>query len=345
MPDEISPAPTEARGFTPEQMIACDACARLSPPTRMNCLYCGAVLPVDETTAALRLPTLRPLETWEQGFNVILLPGAAATLDLSSTLLAEAARVLRRTEAPQQLREMIEARVELPLARAATRDDASLIENRLGVLGLRTEILADDILAVETQPPKRIRKLELLDDVLTGWTSVDGAAERVEWTKIILFVRGRIFTKRLEVEERYGRIGAESEIADTRQLVADELVLDIYATEGVVSGWRIAAESFDFSCLGERKGLLAGENFGSLAQTLRERAPRALFDDEYQRVRHLLTAAWPLTERTESRGLRRERPGKFNTEAVTSMSNEAQFTRYARLRYYYAMRRRNPTPG
>jgi hypothetical protein len=53
----------------------------------------------------------------------------------------------------------------------------------------------------------------------------------------------------------------------------------------------------------------------------------------------LLAAAWPPSERTGS-GLRRERTGRLNTESVTTISNETQFTRYARLRLQLALRAR-----
>ena len=43
---------------------------------------------------------------------------------------------------------------------------------------------------------------------------------------------------------------------------------------------------------------------------------------------------------TGSRGLRRERPGKYNIEAVTQTSNENQYTRYSRLRRLLSQRAR-----
>jgi hypothetical protein len=57
-------------------------------------------------------------------------------------------------------------------------------------------------------------------------------------------------------------------------------------------------------------------------------------------VRHLLSAAWPLAEQNKSGGLRRESFGKFNVEAITVVSNEAQFTRYARLCHQLELKRR-----
>jgi hypothetical protein len=129
------------------------------------------------------------------------------------------------------------------------------------------------------------------------------------------------------------------DVVETRETMSDAPALEIYA-RGEASGWRVAADGFDYSCLGDAKRLLARENFVTLAGLLRERAADAAYDDEYGRVRHLLAHAWPLSEHTESGGLRRARPGKFNTESVTVLSNDAQFTRYARLRYQLELRRR-----
>ena len=51
-----------------------------SQPTRPTCLYCGASLPRTKQDAALWRPTLKKLEEWEQGFNVVTLPRAAGAL-------------------------------------------------------------------------------------------------------------------------------------------------------------------------------------------------------------------------------------------------------------------------
>ncbi|HVF87366.1 MAG TPA: hypothetical protein VM866_07240, partial [Pyrinomonadaceae bacterium] len=165
-----------------------------------------------------------------------------------------------------------------------------------------------------------------------------GAEHVVGWADVTAFVLGRIFTKRVEVEERGSFPGVEKEIAEARELKSDEAVFDVY-TKYSDGSWRISADNFDYSCLGARKTLLAKDNFVTLTDTLKERAGAAFFDDAYRELRHLLFPAWPLSERTESRGLRRERPGRFNTEAVTHVSNEAQFTRYSRLYHYFQLRR------
>ena len=326
--DEAAETPPARRGFSFEQMIACEACLRANPPTRLDCLYCGAKLPTTAESIALQLPTLRRLEAWERGFNVVSLPSKMKGLSASS--ITEAAAVLRLDVA--RLKEILAADNPLPLAHAASPEEAALIERRLSALGLGAKTIADEELAIETCPPARVRRLEITDETLRGWTNLNAASLEIAWSDVALLIVGRLYQKRLEVEERRGR-GAEKEIVDTREMLDDEGVLDIYAARREGS-WRIEASGFDFSCLGGRKSLLAIENFRALAALLRERASAALYDDAYWSARHLLAQVWPLTERTEARGLRRARPGRFHTEAYIIMSNEAQFTRYSRLRYY-----------
>src|SRR5215216_7357352 len=87
--DAFAPAP-RVRAFAPAELVACPACGRANAPTRMQCLYCGAGLPAAAGADDLRRPALRPLEAWEQGYNVVLLAGAEAAPDLPRDALAEA---------------------------------------------------------------------------------------------------------------------------------------------------------------------------------------------------------------------------------------------------------------
>ncbi|HEY0083308.1 MAG TPA: hypothetical protein VGB61_10990 [Pyrinomonadaceae bacterium] len=333
---EEDPAATIAvRAFAPAEMVACEACLRANPPTRMNCLYCGAALPASATGDDLRRPTLRVLETWEQGFNVVLVPQASGEFGVDQ--LTEAATLLRLEAG--QVREMTAAHAHLPLARTATRDEAALVERKLRALGWQVEIVADEDLCVETDAPKRIRKLEIGAGALTGRTSAEGEGSSVSWESVTLLVAGRIARKRIEVEERRGggRRAAQGEVLETREFHEDESALDLYRAGSIVN-WRIMAENFDYSCLGAAKSLTAAENFKRLAGLLRERAPRALYDDSYRGVRHYLKFAWPLAEQTGAGSLKRIRPGRYNAEAVTSMTNETQFTRYGRLLQHFRLR-------
>lgn len=333
--DLFAPAYEETRGFAPDEMVACARCSRHSAPTRTSCLYCGAPLPITEASAPLRRPELRPLESWERGLNVILLPEPKG--EVTRETIAEAA-VLLKTEAGR-LREIVVSRRALPVARAASDEEAALIENRLGALGLSVEIISDELLAAESAPPVRVRKLEIAGDLLKG-TAAGEVAHEIAWRNVVLISAGRIFTKRVEVEGRSTLGKRTAEAAEAREIVSDEAALEIYARCDA-RGWRIMANGFDYSCLGEMKALLARENFVRLAEVLRAQAPSAKFDDEYGRVRHLLASVWPLDERTESGGLRRTRPGRFNTGTATVLTNDAQFTRYARLRYRFELKRRD----
>lgn len=328
-----------SRGFAPDEMVACEACGRANPPTRAGCLYCGARLPASAGVAALKRPVLKPLEEWERGVNVVLLPrevvaGALTKETLTGEALAEASALLRLDEG--RLREMAAAGGALPLARAASEGEGALVAGRLRALGFAVGVFADDELSAASLPPRRARALELGADALTLKTMVGGEAERVAWSDVLLLVAGRVFERRVEVAEQRERPGGKSEIVEARELTSDEAVLDIYAAGGARAGWRVAAEGFDYSCLGARKGLLVAQNFQTLKDALVERAPAARLDEDYARLRHLLQAVWPSAERTESQGVRRGRGHRLNTEAVTVVTNEPQFTRYSRLRWRLA---------
>jgi len=184
---------------------------------------------------------------------------------------------------------------------------------------------------------KRARSLDLTEDGFAARTASGGEPARILWAEVSLLLVGRLFVREVAVEERKG-LGAEKQIVDARELSADEAVLDIYTTQDD-AGWRVSSASFDFSCLGARKGLVAAQNLAALAATLRERAARAEYDDSYMRVRGLLAHVWPIRQQTEARGWRRNAPGRVTTEEVARSDNEAQFTRYSRLRWRLALRR------
>jgi hypothetical protein len=331
-----------ARPFAPEQMVACEECLRANAPTRSACLYCGAALPRTKQSAALWRPTLKKLEEWEQGFNVVTLARAAGALTSDA---AEEAATLLRLDAGG-LKEIVLAGRAMPLARVASADEAWLVVERLRELGLSTEVFPDEVLA---RRPVRARAFEFEDDALVCRAAPEAEPRRVPWSEVVLLVKGRVVSRRVEVAERKRGLGGRSETVETRELASDEAVLDLY-TSSVEEheahgagglGFRVMSGGFDYSCLGAGKGLITAENFDALVAALRARAPSAAHDEEYGRLRPLLSDVWPSVERTESLGLRRERVGRFNTEAVTTVSNETQFTRYARLRHLLVLRARD----
>ena len=333
--------PEAARPFAPEQMVACDVCLRANAPTRLSCLYCGAKLPATGHGVALRRPELKKLEEWEQGFNVVTLRRAGGAL--TSEAAEEAASLLRLDEGG--LKEIVLAGRAMPVARAASADEAWLIVERLRALGLNTEVFPDEVLA---RRPRRVRAFEFEDEALVCRTRPEAEPLRVPWSEVVLLVKGRIVSRRVEVAEGKRGPGGRSELVEARELASDESVLDVYtnsgdghaARDGADAGFRVMAGGFDYSCLGAEKRLLVAENFDALAGALSRRAPSASRDEEYGRLRPLLADVWPSEERTESLGLRRERAGRVNTEAVTTVSNEGQFTRYARLCHLLVLRAR-----
>jgi hypothetical protein len=273
---------------------------------------------------------LKKLEEWEHGSNVVLLPRAG----LKPDVLEEAAALLR-LEATR-LAEIVASGRALPVARASSAEEAGLVASRLGALGINTAVFTDEVL---TRAPERVRALEFEEGALVCRQGPDAAPRRLNIDEITLLVEGRIVVRRVEVEERKTRFGSRSEVVDARELASDEPVLDAYAAGGGAA-FRIMSGGFDYSCLGADKGLLVAENFRKLVLTLRGLAQAAAFDEEYTRLRPLLADVWPPAEHTASLGLLGAGGGRVHTGAVTTVSNEAQFTRYARLLQAQAPRAR-----
>jgi hypothetical protein len=320
-PNDPLPSP-----FAPDQMVRCEACLRANPPTRLNCLYCAAALPLNEATLAMQKPALRPLEKWERGYNNILLPPAA---NLNEASLAEAADLLRlRVE---DLSRILTATVPFPLARTATVDEAQLVERRLSKLGIDSRIMPDG----ESGPDEivKVRALEIDDEGVYAYQTPEAPAMHVPWSEFVLFVVGRLVSKRVELKEQKAA-RAENRILSDSEFSTDEMVVDFYNREQAAP-YRIAANSFDFSCLGTEKGLLAAENLTRLVKSLRERTPKAEYDDLFNSLRRSLEAVWPSQQQNASSGWRRERPGKYSIGSVTERSNETQFLRYSQLRRHF----------
>ena len=325
--------PSEPQGFSAEQMIRCEECLRANPPTRVSCLYCVAPLPLTETSARLIKPVLRPPEKHQLGYNNILLPDDQAVAD---SVIAGAAALLKLSA--ENVRQVMSQNVPLPVARTASREESELVTERLRDLGLQCLTVSDDDLELSfsENPVRRVRSM-MFDDVSLIIQQA-GAAERtkVSWSDIRLILMGRLFETRLEITERMTR-KTENEIIDTSEFFRDEDVIDFYTAEQS-STWRIGANGFDFSCLGREKALVVNENLGKLRALIIEKSANAQVDDSYARVRNLLELAWTTQPETQSSGWRRERPGKLSVGVSTIRSNETQFTRYSRLRYYLKSR-------
>jgi hypothetical protein len=319
--------PSEPQGFAPDQMIRCEECLRANPPTRVACLYCSATLPMTEAAARLRKPVLRPPEKHQPGYNSILLPSAEPTAEV----LSQVADLLKLSA--ESLQRIVAEKVPLPVACTASREEAELVFTRLRDLGVETITLSDDELGASETSIKRIKAMSFDDRVLTLQQAGTREQAEVQLDDVVLIVTGRLFVKRVEIQERKTR-RAENEIVQSSEFSSDTAVLDFY-TGTHSQTWRVSADGFDFSCLGSRKTLIANENIVKLVDVLVANSANARVDDSYRELRRTLDLVWASQQETQSSGWRRERPGKLSVGVATSNSNESQFTRYSRMRRYF----------
>ena len=324
--------PLEPQGFSAEQMIRCEECLRANPPTRITCLYCVATLPLTEASAHLRKPVLRQPEKHQLGYNNILLPSQSTTPEET---INEVAAFLKL--APESFQQLMSANVPMPVARTANLQEAELVTARLGDLGLNCETVSDEDLGLSfsDNAVKRVKGMTIADN-LTVYQAGAGEPNEISWTDLVLIIPARLIETRVEIQERLTR-KPEKEIVDASEFFKDELVIDFYSIAHSET-WRVYASAFDFSCLGSEKAWVANENIGKLQRVMLDRGANAKLDDSYQRVRNLLELAWGVQQETQSSGWRRDRPGKLSVGVATTKSNESQFTRYSRLRYYLSQR-------
>jgi hypothetical protein len=321
--EEPSPD-SPARAFTRDQMVHCESCLRANPPNRVNCLYCGSRLTVRPAAIALERPALRPLEKWEQGYNNILLPPPA---NLAESCLAELADFLRLEK--EDLQRIVASQMPLPLARSSSKYESELIQQRLRAAQLPSLIVADAALGLEQS--LKLRSLEFRGDGLDAYQSPQAQPRKILWDDFVLLTSGRITRKRVELTEERKR--SENRVLEAGQFFADEIVVDIFAKHEATA-FRIASGSFDFSCLADKKRLVAEENMRILVEVIRAHARGIVYDQTYNSLRKALDPVWRPDQQNESTGWRRGWPGKYSIGSARETSNESQFSRYSRLRYY-----------
>lgn len=317
------PVQSENIGFQPQEMIRCAKCRRTNPPNRQNCFYCAAELEISEEQSKFLRPNLRKLESWEQGFNVVIKP---LTINLDRIKIVEAARVLKvETEV---LQKVIEAKKYLPIARAETEKEAAIAQNYLINFGIQSIVVSDENLNPE-KPPRRLRGIEIFDDSLILILFNQDEIVEIPRENLALMVTGAIYERRIEATETRSKKD-ENKMLGATEIASDESLFDIYSREDM-TGWRVSASGFDFSCLENEKGILAKDNIVKIGEKLRQYAPNAKIVDDYLRVRECLANFWEADQNTESHGIKRGGIGKFNLANVTTINNLSQFTRYSRL--------------
>lgn len=316
-------APPKLQAFAPAELIACDTCGRANAPNRGACIYCGASLvsPAEQSPAG-SVPKLQADASPDSG--VILV--TTETTDIADDQ-AEKLGALLQVES-RVLRSCLGAGGPLPLLRPATAEEVVKLSADLLSAGLETFSISDQELGLVKQF-KKIRSLEFRDDSIAALPKSESGSA-VSLADVLLVVKGRLITNRVEIEEKRRRRSATP--VDSRQFVADESVMDIYHRLQAVP-WRIYANAFDFSCLGPAKTMTGFENFAALVNLIRERMPNVVIDDSYHRKRAVLETVWPL-ERKDQSELRLAGRGKLNVSNITTSDNEAQFNKYSALAWH-----------
>ena len=324
--DNNSEAPP--RSFAPGEMITCEACLRSNPPTRATCIYCAAKLASTEDKGLTAQPPVQA-DTGD-AYHVVLAPDQNA--DMTQSTLAGISSLTRLKIS--DLENIIRIGQPFPIACVATSEQAAVLADKLHELGTDGITVANDSLNPGV-PTRKIRALEFSDESVAAIALSDSRKISARWEDVVLLVSGRLVVNRVEVEERRRR--GRSQPLGARELFSDESVVDLYTSQDE-GNWRIAANSFDFSCLGESKAVTTFENFAALINLLRQRASNAQFDNSYMQLKPALSTVWPLEPQTRKGEWRRSGAGKLDMSTVTTTENEAQFTQYSRLRYCLRLR-------
>lgn len=309
-------------GFEPAEMVECPGCKRTNAPNRPKCLYCGSVLPGTSGPGGNVKLSFRPLDAWEKGHNVVLMPGERT---LSDDAVLEIANVLPL--GPELIRDALNRPLSLPLARVETEAESEFISERFRAYSIETRTVGDEDLRVDRMPT-RLRSLEFRDERILA--SMFNANETVEVpaADIELVVSGVVISTIADsVENKKIRRPGKVESTET---AADEFIIDIYS-RGDEQGWRIPGRGFDFSCLGDEKSLSSTENSKRLLRWLQRECTAAKFCDDYNSLRYILDICWtPETERSAA-GFNRQGFGGVEVARRVVYDRKTQFTKYSRM--------------
>lgn len=313
---------TENIAFRADDLVACAACSRKNPPNRLMCMYCGGGLAVKAEFAHQISPISRKLEAWEKGVNVIL-------VSVVSDADAQKTATLLQVELPT-IEAVLSANVPLPLARVESITEANRLIARLGDLGFSCSIVTDERLDADDLPV-RASGIDISDGIISVSDFNTREVTAVPAGEMALIVTGMLAKSKVDQLEKKGR-GGKTKLLDETETASDEAVIDIYSRSDA-RGFRINLAGFDFSCLGEDKGLVASENIRRLAVVLKENAPNARFVANYVSIRHTIGSVWEVDARRDPQGLQRAGFGKIGFGSVASSSNVRQFTKYSRLQW------------
>lgn len=316
-PDVVT---AEAIGFAADELVACTGCARSNAPNRANCLFCGKVLPVSDANRGSAQFTLRRLESWEPGINLIATKGKVpGNVDAVSRMLAISS---------EDLVEILKRETPLPLARVEDEETAVTVATTLGEIGVETCSVSDKLLDAQ-HLPVRVRAVEIGEGELTFTDFNAARTHTLAIDDITLIVTGRIYESRREEVTRRKR--GSVKVLDEFETSGDVGVVDIYTSADPL-GFRVQTNGFDFSVLGADKGMLAAKNLAKFAEMLAGICTNAVIAGEYDDIRHYLDLVWEPENKKDIHGMQISGYGRRQNGATFTSSNQMQFTKYSRMR-------------
>jgi hypothetical protein len=272
-------------------------------------------------------PAQRDIDSFENAFNTVLLPSTVGDTARSELALATALSM----EA-EEAHAFIGSAKRLPLCRSLTRAEAELIASLVRTCGLHAAVVEDAELELQKEVSRARRAAIEGDRILVAYGS---SAKALNAADIRLIVVGVIRRNRTDYTEGIVNVtGQGSSLLDLFEFRSDQMVLDVYG-ESLDESFRIRADAFDYSGLINPMSFRAEVNFQTACKTLAAAAPDAEVDLDFSRVRQLLSRAWPVRSRTESRGIKRAGLAHQPVAQSSTISdNGDQFDRYSRLMFH-----------
>lgn len=307
---------SEEIGFAAGELLPCPKCTRPNSPDRGACIYCGSAL---ESSGAAVLKTLdtEVLEVWQNGYSVAVSLKPEAMSSLSGLLGIEKHLLVSISDGCWLF----------PAARLRSETDAEGFVTNLHKSGLESFVISDASLMTE-KPPVRLRSIEFGDSSCAFVEFNTGNRRVIPTGEIRLVVTGELIESR--TESKWKKKPKKKDRPDETVIDSDRPVIDVYTSRDDL-GYRVQMNGFDFSGLGDAKGMLARENMRMLTVRLKEVATDCRVDTKYHLARPLLDRVWELETETDHLGIF---AGSFMSKEktkVSMMNNQRQFTKYSRL--------------
>lgn len=307
----------------------CPRCARRTAAARGACIYCGEKLPITRIEAA---PPQRNIDSFEHAFNTILEPALLPAGESAERALASALGI-----EPAEARAYIASGKRVPLARSQNRQEAAMIAGLVRDCGFNAVVIADEDFKLDKELARARRIIPGEEGIEVEFS---GSVMNLSGSEIKLLVIGALKNNRVDYTEGIiGIRGQSGNVLDSSEFSSDEILIDIYSTS-LDRSFRIKSGAFDYSGLVSPLSFRAEVNFKATITRLKEIAKQATLDDDFGKVSHLLSRAWPERSRNEARGIKRKGLAYRPVAKASLISdNRDQFERYSRLMFVSTIRR------